>query len=108
MEAIEPSTSTGSVERPLLALVLVAFGALSAVALAVDGLGGFVDAITFSWASAQIYVDLVIAVVVLCVWMYRDARSRGRNPWPWIVGAAIAGMFSPLIYLLSRSDDGRA
>lgn len=90
-------------ERPLLILTLVAFGALTAVAVGVDGLSGTIDAITFNWASFQIYIDLVIAVVVISVWMYRDARQRERNPWPWIIGAAIVGMFSPLVYLLTRS-----
>ncbi|MEO1061414.1 MAG: DUF2834 domain-containing protein [Actinomycetota bacterium] len=94
--------STTTIERNVLGAVLVAFGALTVVALGVDGLGGFADAITFNWASWQIYVDLVIAVAVICVWLHRDARSRGANPWPWIVGAAIVGMFSPLLYLLLR------
>lgn len=106
METIGPNPATGATERNLLMVVLVAFGVLTGIALVVDGLGGFVDAITFNWAATQIYVDLVIAVAVLCFWIYRDARARGRNPWPWIVGAAVVGMFAPLIYLLLRSNDG--
>jgi hypothetical protein len=75
----------------------VCFLALTGVALAADGVAGFPRAITSSRAAGQIYVDLVIAVVVICVWLHRDARLRGRNPWPWIVGAAVVGRISPLL-----------
>lgn len=85
-----------------LVAVTVLFGALTVVALVVDGVGGFVDAITFNWASLQIYVDLVIAILVLCVWMHRDARANGRNPWPFIAASFVVGMFGPLAYLLTR------
>jgi len=38
------------------------------------------------------------------LWIYRDATKHGRNPWPWLIAAAIVGMFSPLVYLLTRND----
>jgi len=96
---------TSSIEKPLLWIVLVLFGTLTLVGTVVDGLpGGVIDAITFNWISLQIYVDLVIAVAVICVWIYRDATNHGRNPWPWLIAAAIVGMFSPLVYLLTRND----
>lgn len=98
---------TSSIEKPLLIIVLVLFGALTLVGAVVDGLpGGAIEAITFNWMSLQIYADLVIAVAVICVWIYRDAAKHGRNPWPWLVATAIVGMFSPLVYLLSRNDSG--
>lgn len=94
-----------TIEKPLLTTVLVLFGALTAVGIIVEGVPIAVfDAITFNWHSVQIYTDLVIAVAVICVWIYRDAHTRGRNPWPWIVAAAIVGMFSPLLYLLTRTN----
>lgn len=96
---------TSSIEKPLLWIVLVLFGALTLAGTVVDGLpGGAIDAITFNWISLQIYIDLVIAVTVICVWIYRDATTHGRNPWPWLIAAAIVGMFSPLVYLLTRND----
>lgn len=89
-------------DRVLVGIVLAAFAALTAPALVVDGLPGTIAAITHNWASLQIYVDLVLAVLVICVWMHADARAAGRNPWPWIVAAFVVGMFSPLLYLLTR------
>lgn len=89
-------------ERPALIATLVAFGALTLVGIVADGPSGIVDAITFNWLSLQIYIDLVIAVAVICVWIYRDCATRDKNPWPWIIGSAMVGMFSPLVYLLVR------
>lgn len=100
-----PTFRSAWIERPLLLCVLVMFGALSVVALALDGIGGVVNAITFNWSSLQIYADLVIAIVVISVWIHNDARARGRNPWPWIVASLIVGMFGPLVYLLARRRD---
>lgn len=97
---------TSSGEKAVLLTTLVLFGALTAVGIVVEGVpGAVVDAITFNWHSVQIYVDLVIAVAVICVWIHRDASDRGRNPWPWIAASLIVGMFSPLAYLLTRRVD---
>lgn len=92
-------------QRVLLVATLILFGGLTAVAVATDGVNGTIEAITFNWASLQIYVDLVIAVAVISVWLYGDARRRGKNPWPWIIAAFIIGMFSPLVYLLTRANN---
>ncbi len=102
---MEDAPTHQPMERNLLILVLALFSALTAVAVATDGLAGTLDAITYNWASLQIYVDLVLAVSVICVWIYRDAAQRGRNPWPWILAAFVVGMFSPLVYLLLRSGN---
>ena len=48
---------------------------------------------------------IVLAVVVICVWIHGDTRSRGKNPWPWIAASFAVGMFSPLVYLLLRSQE---
>lgn len=101
--APSPRGFSPSTQRTLLITTLAAFSALTAMAVLSDGLSGTIAAITFNWASLQIYVDLVLAVAVICAWMHGDARSRGENPWPWIVAAFIVGMFSPLIYLLTTA-----
>jgi hypothetical protein len=69
--------------RAVLMIVLVAFGALTAVAVAQHGVLGI-----FAWqlqntAGLQVLVDLVIALSLFLVWMWDDARRTGRNPWPW-------------------------
>lgn len=101
----ETTTSVSNGQRTLLIVVTLLFGVLSTIALATDGIAGFGDAITFSWASVQIYVDLVLAIALIAVWIHRDATRRARNPWPWIALGIIAGMFGPLLYLIARGDD---
>ena len=90
--------------RILLILTLVLFGALTAGALWVDGVFGIFASIFNSYGSMQIYVDLVIALTLVAIWIYRDANKAGRNPWPWIIATFIVGAFSPLIYLLIRES----
>lgn len=93
-----------STVRMVALITLVLFGILTAVALWVDGLVGIFRSITHSWGSLQIFVDLVIALTFIMVWMYRDAKAQGRNPWLWILGTLAVGAFSPLVYLLVRDS----
>jgi hypothetical protein len=88
--------------RLLLILVLVAFSALTALALWQHGLRGIFEPLFASSAGLQVFVDLVIALSLFLVWMWHDAHRTGRNPWPWIVLTLLSGSFGPLLYLLSR------
>ena len=87
--------------KPLLILVLVAFGAFTAFAVWHDGLAGIFAAITHSYGSMQIFADLVIALSLVMAWMWRDAKSTGRNVWPWIIATLVAGSFGPLLYFIT-------
>lgn len=88
--------------RPLLILTLVAFSALTALALWQHGLWGIFQPLLSSTAGLQVFVDLVIALTLFMVWMWHDARRKGRSPWPWIVLTLLTGSFGPLLYLLAR------
>ena len=90
-------------DRIIVGVILTGFTILTIPAVFIDGQAGTIAAITYNWASLQIYVDLVLAVLVICVWMHQDATVSGRNPWPWIAAAFVVGMFSPLVYLLTRN-----
>ncbi len=96
-------------QRSLIVVVLVLFGALTAAALRHHGYWGIVAPHFQSFGAAQVFADLVIALVLVMVWMWRDARSSGRNPWPWIAATLLLGSFGPLVYLLTRpAKDGAA
>jgi hypothetical protein len=92
-------------QRSLIAIVLILFGALSAVAVWQHGyLGIFVSELQ-STAGMQVLADLVIALSLFLVWMWRDAKAIGRNPWPWLVVTLAIGSFGPLLYLLTRKSE---
>jgi hypothetical protein len=89
-------------QRTLLLVTLAAFGALSGLALWHHGYWGILEPHFKSFGAAQVLADLAIALALFVVWMWRDARANGRNPWPWLVLTLAAGSFGPLLYLLTR------
>lgn len=91
-------------KKLLLILALIALGAITAVALWQDGLAGIFAAIAHSYGAMQIFADLVIALTLVMVWMWRDAKNTGRNIWPWIVITLVAGSFGPLLYFITGKE----
>jgi hypothetical protein len=89
-------------QRTLILVVLVLFGALTAAALWHHGLWGIIEPHFRSFGAGQVFADLVIALTLVMVWIWHDARERGRNPWPWIAATLALGSFGPLVYLLTR------
>ncbi len=85
-----------------LTATLIAFAALTSWPLMVHGYFGFFPAAMANPASIQVLADLVIACSLIMLWMVRDARSRGLNPWPFVVLTLLLGSFGPLTYLLWR------
>lgn len=88
--------------RAALLAVLLPFGALSTAALWQHGYWGLFAGQLEDLAGMQVLADLVIALALFLGWMWRDARRRGRNPWPWAVLTLAGGSFGPLLYLLTR------
>ena len=70
--------------------------------------GGSIREVTAAFMAnpwpLQVSVDLVLALSLVCIWIWNDARSRGRNPLPWIVATALTGSIAPLTYLLLRPE----
>jgi len=91
-------------KKSLLVVVLVLFGTLSAFALREHGYVGIFLSPLGSLASTQIFFDLVIALSLVMVWMWQDAKATGRNVWPWIAATLAFGSFGPLFYLLTRKS----
>ena len=85
-----------------LVAVVIAFGALTAMALLDVGFFGILEPHFQSWGGAQVFVDLVIVCLLACIWMVNDAPSRGLNAWPFVLITLVAGSFGPLAYLLFR------
>lgn len=94
-------------QRILLSITLILFGALSAAALWFHGFWGIVAPHFQSFGGGQVFADLVIALTLVLVWMWHDARATGRNIWPWIAVTLALGSFGPLVYLLTRKSSTR-
>lgn len=86
--------------RALLIITLVLFGGLSGVALWQHGVWGIIAPHFQSTGAGQVFADLVIALTLVMVWIWQDAKAAGRNPLPWIVATLAVGSFGPLVYLL--------
>ena len=55
-------------------------------------------------AGQQVFAELLISLSLVMVWMWHDAKTTGRNVWPWIALTLAAGSFGPLIYLLTTKN----
>jgi hypothetical protein len=95
-------------QRSLLTIVLALFGALSAMALWQHGYWGLLEPHFKTFGAGQVLADLVIAVTLAMVWMWHDAKTTGRNVWPWIALSIVAGSFGPLLYLLTAKRKATA
>ena len=91
--------------KVILAAAFVSLGVVTALAVAEGGVMGIFSAAVQSWASGQIFLDLVIALGMVLVWLWNDAKSRDQNPWPWVLATLVVGSFAPLLYLWLRDSD---
>lgn len=84
--------------RLLAIALLVPFTAVTAYALADVGYLGVIEQLLAGPANWQIAFDLVAALLLVLVFVFRDARARGRNPWPYLAMTLALGSFGPLLY----------
>jgi hypothetical protein len=96
----EDTTMNG--KRSLTGLVLADFTALTAWAVWTHGYVGFFEAALTNLASIQVGIDLVIALSLVTLWMWRDAKERGVSPIPYVLLTATLGSIGPLLYLFTR------
>ena len=95
-------------QRIVLVVVLAAFSVLSAMALWEHGYWGLFQHQLMNTAGLQVLADLGIALSLVMMWLWRDARQHGRNPWVWLLATLALGSFGPLIYLVTRSRPARS
>jgi len=92
----------------VLGVVLIDFLSLSTWAVSVHGYAGFFEALGANAATITAGTDLVIALGLITVWMWRDAKATGRNVVPYVGLTALLGSVGPLAYLLLSSPERAA
>ena len=72
----------------VLGLVLADFSALTAYAVWQHGFVGVFQLALASWATGLVFVDLVIALGLVLIWMMGDSRERGLAFLPYAAAHA--------------------
>jgi len=90
---------------PLLALFIFAAYTFSVMLQAQESLLDFGIRLMSKPDTAQVVIDLYLLAALACIWMYKDARSRGKTmasviPY-WLITALFVSM-GPLLYLVVR------
>ncbi len=86
----------------LLLLVLVGFTIYTGTVMAADGYIGFLKLAAREPWGGQMLADLTIALLLFVAWMWRDARTNGLPPWPYLVAVLATGSIGALAYLVHR------
>ena len=83
-------------------VLLLDFVGLEAYAVWQYGYRGVFELLFANAATAVAFVDLCIALGLIMLWMWRDARERGTSIVPYAVLTVTLGSVGPLLYLLVR------
>ena len=78
---------------------LIRFVGLTGYALMEVGYVGIFKYHLPSPAGWQVFADLVVSLMLLLTFLVPDARAKGINVWPWVIGTFFLGSISPLVYL---------
>jgi hypothetical protein len=85
-----------------LGLVLIDFAAFTGWVIWQHGYTSFFAEAAASAVSAQVLLDLGIALSMVSVWMIRDAQERGVSVVPYLLLTLTLGSIGPLLYLVRR------
>ena len=87
-------------KKVVLALVFADFAFLTVRALLAFGYMGVIEAFLTNAATQLLSADLIISLSLVSIWMFKDARGKGRNVWPYLLTTLVFGSAGPLAYLL--------
>jgi len=93
-----------SVRKFSIWFILVAFSLLCAWAVAQQGYLAVWTVPLEQPVTVAVGADLMIVLVLGCLWMIKDAVRADRNVWPYIVLTATCGSIGLLLYLALSSE----
>ena len=88
-----------------IGLVLADFTAFTAYVVYQYGYVGLFDLALANAATIQVALDLVIALSLVTLWMWNDARGRGVSAVPYLILTLMLGSIGPLLYLFRRAGE---
>ena len=88
-----------------LSAALIVLLAMDAYSVYLYGFVGFFRVVLANFAGLTAFVDLLIALVLIIVWMGEDARQRNVSAIPYLVITIALGSIGPLLYLIRRFAD---
>ena len=89
----------------VIAFVLADFVALNAYVLIQYGYMAAMREVVSTVPGILVLVDLTIALTMVGIWMWNDAKRRGVAVVPYLVVGLIFGSVGPLLYLLRTSGN---
>ncbi|KAA0946035.1 DUF2834 domain-containing protein [Pseudomonas sp. ANT_H14] len=95
---------------PLVALIAFVGYTVSVMLQAEQSLLDFGISLMSRPDTAQVVIDLYLLATLAGIWMYKDARSRGRSALsvlPYLLLTAIFVSVGPLLYLVVRGLQDR-
>jgi hypothetical protein len=88
----------------LIGIVLADFAVLNVWAAMQYGYVGVFREVLSTLPGILVSVDLTIALTLVAIWMWNDAKRRGIAVVPYLVVGLFLGSVGPLLYLLRRPD----
>ena len=88
-----------------LSAALIVLLAMDAYAVYLYGYIGFFRMVLANFAGVTAFVDLLIALILIIVWIGDDARQRNVSAIPYLVLTIALGSIGPLLYLIRRFAD---
>jgi hypothetical protein len=85
-----------------LEAVLFGFSAFSGYVVYQYGYIGLFEQGLANAATIQVFLDLTIALSLVMLWMWQDARKQGIAPLPYVILTLTLGSIGPLLYLVRR------
>lgn len=79
------------------------FTVYTAIVVVEHGYTGFIELALGGGWGAQVFIDLVIALLLFMTWMIPDARERGIPGAPYAILILGAGSIGALAYLVHRT-----
>jgi hypothetical protein len=84
----------------LIVVALLLFTFQTVRVLSGVGYIGFFEAVNLNEATQLMFLDVIITLTLIAVWMSKDAAASGRTVWPYLLVMVLFGSAGPLLYLV--------